>query len=1323
MFVASRVESGDGDRAVVALFPQSIGDIQTAIGCGTIRRAGGIAVQVTVGDAVFQGDVIETAADGRIGIRFIDGTVFNLSGGTCVALNEFVCDGNGTSQSILFGVTRGIFAFIAGKVAKTGCLQVETSVGSIRGRAHSGGIGMLSLAALTFSMMMKEVQAADPNVTFLDDGSITYKDLEHGAFELVTKEAIPRHIFVEDPGETIVLHPRGSAVSVNQITNSVTRMAELREVQQDALATFAKGLGTNGSSTPPFVKTLSVQPINFIENHDSPALNSPIPVPWINIPVLEIITVRPPPTLHAAAGPIEIDTAAFDDFTATSGTFSASSPNSVATLTFGISGGAAGSTLLSGVTYDVSNIGPYGTLYVNSTTGAYAFVPDSGAINALKTATVASFTVTVSDGTLSANQAFTIDINGTNDAAIISGTATGPVIEAGGAANAASGTPTTTGTLTDVDVDDTANTFTAVSSPTASTGGHGTFTMTAAGVWTYTLNEANGAVQALNVGDTLIDTFTVTTVDGTAQVVTITISGSNDAAIISGATTGSVIEAGCVAHAAPGTLIATGMLTDTDVDNAPNLFMAVAAPTASASGHGSFTMTAAGVWTYTLNDADSAVQRLNVGDTLIDTFTVATVDGTAQVVTITIHGSNDAAIISGTTTGSVIEAGGVANAKPGTPTATGTLTDIDIDNALNVFTAISSPATSAGGYGTFTMTAGGVWTYTLNNANSAVQALNVCDTLTDTFTVTTVDGTAQVITVTINGSNDAAIISGTATGSVIEAGGATCGTPTATGTLTDIDVDNTPNTFTAVDCPTLSACGYGTLTMTAAGVWTYTLDNANCAVQALDTGDTLTDSFTVKTVDGTAKAVTITINGSDDADPNDFDALATGTRVRSDPPYVYGTRGDDTIARGGDHGQIIYGGAGDDTIKGTCSCDLIYGGSGNDGLKGDDGDDTIYGGSGSDTINGNNGCDTIVGGYGADDLTGGHGDDRFVYLSRADSNAVLFDTISDFTCGSDRIDLTAFGALDFAGLALTSTHASVPAHTTAQFNDSSTHQTIVYVNPTDQVLGIGNVGLLEIHLQGISTVATSDFVLAPTTAHAGIAGEPINSELAATAENDGAVVAMTIADGSGTVPTTDVGSSFDAARDQIDLMGDARFTSFGEVRPHSTEDANNNVVSLASGQSIALQRVHVTTPMDNFAFAPDNAAAPAGGGQHVHATEALWAGRGNQAISSDASGDGGATRHGAGVLDSESFSTANMVSGSRAAGTHGLGDSFHFNAEISNFKGSDVIGPADAGLLAISEEAHTIVLSLLAQHSADNFSVVPDLAGTVVIHVPHDLIV
>ena len=114
---------------------------------------------------------------------------------------------------------------------------------------------------------------------------------------------------------------------------------------------------------------------------------------------------------------------------------------------------------------------------------------------------------------------------------------------------------------------------------------------------------------------------------------------------------------------------------------------------------------------------------------------------------------------------------------------------------------------------------------------------------------------------------------------------------------------------------------------------------------------------------------------------------------------------------------------------GTGRSDLIYAGSGNDTVKGNDGDDKIYGGSGSDTINGNIGCDIIIGGYGADNLRGGNGNDRFVYLSVADSNSAQFDIISDFASGSDRIDLTALGALAFADLALISTSTPVPKHT------------------------------------------------------------------------------------------------------------------------------------------------------------------------------------------------------------------------------------------------------------------------------------------------------
>jgi VCBS repeat-containing protein len=567
-----------------------------------------------------------------------------------------------------------------------------------------------------------------------------------------------------------------------------------------------------------------------------------------------------PPTLNAIVGPTEIDTTVFDVFTATNGTFLASSPNNGATLTFGIDGGTAGSTIIDGVNYDVSRAGPYGTLYVDSATGAYTFVPNNDAINALVEPTTTNFTITVSDGTLSANQPFTIAINGTNDAAVISGATNGTAIEAGGGANTAQGALSATGTLASTDVDDAPNAFTAVDAPTESAHGFGTFTMTTAGVWTYTVNNANSAVQALNVGDQLTDSFTVTTVDGTPQVVTVTINGANDAAVISGTTTGSVTEDGG-ARCDPPT--ATGTLTATDVDNAPG-FTAVNCPTASDAHYGIFTMTVDGVWIYTLDDGNCAVQALNVGDTLTDTFKVTSLDGIAQLVTVTINGTNDAAIICGTKEGSVIEAGGAANSISCKPTATGTLTDTDIDNPPNTFTAIDTPTASTGGYGTFTMTADGLWTYTLDNTNCKVQALNVCDKLTDCFTVTTIDGTPQVVTITINGANDAAVVNGTATGSVTEAGACTYGTPIATGTLTDTDVDNTPNTFTAVCAPKASEAGYGTFTMTADGAWTYKLDNANCEVQALNDCDMLTDRFKVTTIDGTTQVVTITINGADD---------------------------------------------------------------------------------------------------------------------------------------------------------------------------------------------------------------------------------------------------------------------------------------------------------------------------------------------------------------------------------------------------------------------------------------------------------------------------
>ena len=613
--------------------------------------------------------------------------------------------------------------------------------------AGAGWAGGLSFVALILSAL-KEARAADPDLTLFDHGTITYKDFEHGSFELVTKEAVPRHIVVDDPGQTVVLTKTGSSVSFAQVANSAARMEDLQAQQRDVLANYAKEHGPPGSSTPPGeTADPAPQPINFVEpdgpvpQHSLPALT----VPASFVPDAPLI--HSPPTLTVTSGPVEVDTVAFDHFSATSGSFSASSFGSGVAPTFGIAGGAVGPIVIAGASYDVAKTGSAGILYLNSASGSYTYVPNNDAINALKAPTTDSFTITVSDGLASASETFTVEINGTDDAAVVSGVAAGSVVEAAAGVHAV---PSASGTLTDTDVDDPANMFTAVSSPHASEHGYGSFTMTADGHWTYALDDGNVAVQALKACDRLTDTFTVTTIGGTPQIVTVTIQGSDDPAVVSGDTHGCVVEAGGVRNAAHGVPSAMGLLIDTDVDDPSSTFAAVACPKPSDQGYGSFIMTADGHWTYTLDDANCAVQALNVGQTLTDTFIVKTVDGTAQTVTITIEGSNDAAVICGDIRGCVVEPSRSCDPPP---SASGTLTDRDVDNPDNTFAAVTCPQTSDQGYGSFTMTACGTWTYTLDEKNLAVKALNACDTLTDTFMVTTIDGTAQTVTVTIQGTD------------------------------------------------------------------------------------------------------------------------------------------------------------------------------------------------------------------------------------------------------------------------------------------------------------------------------------------------------------------------------------------------------------------------------------------------------------------------------------------------------------------------------------------------------------------------------------------
>ena len=361
--------------------------------------------------------------------------------------------------------------------------------------------------------------------------------------------------------------------------------------------------------------------------------------------------------------------------------------------------------------------------------------------------------------------------------------------------------------------------------------------------------------------------------------------------------------------------------------------------------------------------------------------------------------------------------------------------------------------------------------------------------------------------------NDPAVITGTSSGTVVE----DAVPNTVGGNLNSTDVDGVNDSWTVVSSQTASANGYGTFTIDAAGNWVYSLNNGNGTVNGLNNLQSLSDSFTVTTADGTTKVVNITINGHTDftytppplsnaLDVNDHDDDHSGSVAGSlvimapgsgpngtdvlegsngadtiyagnSPDQVYGHNGGDHIYGENGADVSLYGQRGDDFIYGGNSDDTIYGGSGNDTIFGNSdpnsggaSNDTIYGGSGRDTIDGQDGNDVINGGNGQDLLTGGDGNDIFVYQKATDTGDFIF----DFQQGSDKIDLTAFNfdAADFVGAIAGAGQVGAGQFGYMTYNNGTTTVTTIYVD-TDGVFGAD----MEITIVAPVTLTGSDFLI------------------------------------------------------------------------------------------------------------------------------------------------------------------------------------------------------------------------------------------------------
>lgn len=107
-------------------------------------------------------------------------------------------------------------------------------------------------------------------------------------------------------------------------------------------------------------------------------------------------------------------------------------------------------------------------------------------------------------------------------------------------------------------------------------------------------------------------------------------------------------------------------------------------------------------------------------------------------------------------------------------------------------------------------------------------------------------------------------------------------------------------------------------------------------------------------------------------------------------------------------------GSGALNLTGNAAGNVLTGNAGNNLISGLDGADQLIGMDGADTLLGGAGNDRIQGGLGLDSLTGGADSDTFIIATAAEAGlgkpklGYVADRITDFTAGSDKIDLSLF---------------------------------------------------------------------------------------------------------------------------------------------------------------------------------------------------------------------------------------------------------------------------------------------------------------------------
>ncbi len=275
---------------------KAIGSVQTISGGATVVRANGTTETLNSGDPVFQGDVVSTGPGAKLGIGFVDGTVFSLSANARMVLDSLIYNPGGSDNSMLFSLVEGAFVFTAGQIAPTGNMNIKTPVATMGIRGTTPTVEINSLTGqVKFSLV--------PDPRDGHEGDYVLKSLINGEIIGSVTGTLSKWELTDANG-TVTEIPKteddllSDQNAINDIT-TVFNTAQSNNQQQGDPNDITNSIPNN----PPPSSGLNTTPGNTgTEGNTPPPGNNPLPPPEGDLPPGD--TSPPGPTTNNDPPPV-----------------------------------------------------------------------------------------------------------------------------------------------------------------------------------------------------------------------------------------------------------------------------------------------------------------------------------------------------------------------------------------------------------------------------------------------------------------------------------------------------------------------------------------------------------------------------------------------------------------------------------------------------------------------------------------------------------------------------------------------------------------------------------------------------------------------------------------------------------------------------------------------------------------------------------------------------------------------------------------------------------------------------------------------------------